>query len=70
MNIRKATQEDLPQIVQLLANDELDRLREDFREPLPKKYLNAFQKITKDQNQELVVLLNDSGLVIGTLQFA
>jgi ribosomal protein S18 acetylase RimI-like enzyme len=70
LHIRKATQKDVPQIVQLLANDELGRQREDFRIPLPNTYLNAFEKINSDQNQELVVLLNDSGLVIGTLQLS
>jgi ribosomal protein S18 acetylase RimI-like enzyme len=68
--IRKAQQKDLSAIVELIANDELGRLRENFKTPLPEQYLNAFDKINSDQNQELMVMLNDSGDIIGTLQLS
>jgi ribosomal protein S18 acetylase RimI-like enzyme len=68
--IRRAQQKDLSAIVELMANDELGRLRENFKTPLPEKYLNAFDKINSDQNQELMVMLNDSGDIIGTLQLS
>ena len=68
--IRRASQKDVPGIVELIANDELGRLRENFKTPLPEQYLNAFGKINSDQNQELMVMLNDSGAVIGTLQLS
>lgn len=68
--IRRAHQKDLPDIVELIANDELGRLRENFKTPLPEQYLNAFDKINSDQNQELMVMLNESGAVIGTLQLS
>lgn len=70
MIIRKAKQADLSAIVELLANDELGRLRENFKTPLPELYLNAFDKINSDQNQELVVMESKSGSVIGTLQLS
>jgi ribosomal protein S18 acetylase RimI-like enzyme len=70
MIIRRANQKDVPAIVELIANDELGRLRENFKTPLPKQYLNAFDNINSDQNQELIVMLNDSGTVIGTLQLS
>ena len=70
MIIRRANQKDVPAIVELIANDELGRLRENFKTPLPQQYLNAFDNINSDQNQELIVMLNDSGTVIGTLQLS
>lgn len=68
--IRRAQQKDLSDIVELIANDELGRLRENFKTPLPEQYLNAFDRINSDQNQELMVMLNDSGDIIGTLQLS
>lgn len=70
MNIRRATPTDVPHIVQMLANDELGRLREDFRNPLPNSYYKAFDNIANDPNQELVVIENGDGDVIGTLQLS
>lgn len=68
--IRRAKQKDLPAIVELISNDELGRLRENFKTPLPEQYLNAFDKVNADQNQELMVMLNETGDVIGTLQLS
>ncbi|MGB5428532.1 N-acetyltransferase family protein [Eudoraea sp.] len=68
--IRRAKQKDVPAIVELIANDKLGRLRENFKTPLPEEYIKAFDKINSDQNQELMVMLNDSGEVIGTLQLS
>ncbi|MDB4292169.1 GNAT family N-acetyltransferase [Maribacter sp.] len=70
MNIRSATIEDLTAIVQMLANDKLGTLREDYREPLPSVYYDAFAKIISDTNQELVVVENEAHEVIGTLQLS
>ncbi|WP_431121837.1 GNAT family N-acetyltransferase [Flagellimonas flava] len=69
-NIRQATLKDIPAIVEMLANDKLGKLREDFREPLPEKYLEAFKNISQDPNQELIVTKDDSGNVIGTMQLS
>nr|WP_299389128.1 GNAT family N-acetyltransferase [Allomuricauda sp.] len=68
--IRQATIKDVPDIVQLLANDKLGKLREDFRLPLPQKYYDAFRNIQKDPNQELMVLENEEKVIIGTLQLS
>lgn len=70
MKIRKAKKEDVPAIVQMLANDKLGRLREDYRDPLPDTYYHAFENIRKDPNQELVVIENEEGRIIGTLQLS
>lgn len=69
MTFRKATKADVPFIVQMLANDKLGKLREDYREPLPEKYYTAFENIDADPNQELIVV-EKAGEVIGTLQLS
>ena len=70
MTIRPATKKDIPVIVKMIANDELGKLREDYKDPLPKKYYDAFEHIDSDPNQELMVMENESGQVIGTLQLS
>ncbi len=70
MTIRKATKKDVPFIIEMLANDKLGKLREDYQEPLPEKYYRAFGNIDKDPNQELVVIVNEDNQVIGTLQLS
>jgi GNAT superfamily N-acetyltransferase len=68
MKFRKATKNDLSQIVQMIADDELAMKRENFKIPLPDKYTIAFDKINSDNNQELIVVENDNSEIIGTLQ--
>lgn len=70
MKFRKALKEDIPFIVQLLADDELGQVREDFRDPLPPQYYQAFSNIDNDPNQELTVIENEAGEIIGTLQLS
>lgn len=70
MRIRKAIKSDVPTIVGMLANDKLGKLREDYREPLPNIYFDAFEKIDRDPNQELVVIENDQKQILGTLQLS
>ena len=54
----------------MIANDKLGQLREDYRDPLSKKYYDAFENITADPNQELLVMETESGQIIGTLQLS
>jgi GNAT superfamily N-acetyltransferase len=54
----------------MLANDELGRQREDFRDPLPAAYQQAFGLILADENQELMVAETAAGEVVGTLQLS
>ncbi len=70
MNFRKAQKADLPQIIAMLADDALGKTREDYRLPLPEKYLTSFQNIIKDSNQELMVLEADNLEIIGTMQLS
>lgn len=69
MIIRHAKKSDVAAIVQMIANDKLGKLRENYQNPLPNKYYEAFQNITNDPNQELVVI-EDNNNVIGTLQLS
>ena len=59
---------DLSSIVEMIADDELGMQRENFQSPLPEEYLKAFAKISRDLNQELIVVENDKLEIIGTLQ--
>jgi GNAT superfamily N-acetyltransferase len=70
MKFRKALKEDVPFIVQMMADDELGKLREDFKDPLPEQYYQAFSNIDNDPNQELIVIENELGEIIGTLQLS
>lgn len=70
MWIRKALKSDVPTIVDMLANDKLGQLREDYRDPLPNIYFDAFERIDRDPNQELVVIENDQKQILGTLQLS
>ncbi len=57
LNLRKATREDLTQIIQLLANDPLGKQRESYQDPWPTKYYQAFEEIDTDKNQYLIAPL-------------
>lgn len=64
---RPASQEDLPAIVGMLADDPLGAKREAFRAPLPGSYRLAFEAIEHDPNNELIVAEKE-GRVVGVLQ--
>ena len=64
---RKATKNDLTNLVSLLADDELGSKREDPTLPTNQRYIDTFHNIEKDQNNELTVVECDGNLV-GMLQ--
>ena len=64
---RLATAEDLPAIVQMLADDTLGATRERADTPLPQCYYDAFSAIERDPNIELLVA-EAAGQIIGTVQ--
>lgn len=70
INFRKATENDVSTIVEMLADDTLGKKRENFQKPLPKEYISAFQIINADENQELIVVENENFEIIGTLQLS
>ena len=65
--IRRAQRDDLPRIVQLLADDSLGAKREAPADPLPSSYHTAFDAIDRDPNHELVVA-EAAGRIVGVLQ--
>lgn len=70
LRFREAVRKDVPVIVQLLANDKLGANREDYRDPLPEIYYNAFDTIDADSTQKLIVVENNNQEIIGTLQLS
>ncbi|UTW64733.1 GNAT family N-acetyltransferase [bacterium SCSIO 12741] len=68
MHFRRALRKDLESLIEMLADDELGKLREDYQLPLPSAYEEAFAKIDQDNNQHLTVVTNDRGELIGMLQ--
>ena len=68
LNFRKATEHDVMAIVEMLADDELGKQRENLQYPLSLEYKKAFKNINTDKNQELIVVENENLEIIGTLQ--
>jgi len=64
-----ATEKELPDIIRLLADDELGVNREEYTEPLLPSYVEAFHRIDNDPREELVVAM-DEDKVIGCLQLS
>ncbi|MEU1257849.1 N-acetyltransferase family protein [Streptomyces sp. JL3001] len=67
LEIRPAATDDIPAIVGMLADDPLGARRESPDDLTP--YLAAFERLTSDPNQHLVVAVR-GGRVIGTLQLS
>lgn len=67
MEFITATEEHLPAIVQLLADDEFGITRERYEIPLPKEYIEAFAKLNNQIGNSLIVAI-DNGIVVGCLQ--
>ena len=70
IKIRKAKRDDLSQIIKILAGDKLGKFREEFAEPLPVNYTNAFEKIDANPSQLLLVAEDETGQVAGTMQLS
>ena len=64
---RKARRADLPAIVELLADDPINGHRERPGEPLVQGYFDAFEAITRDDANVLVVG-EQNGAIIATAQ--
>ncbi|MFP7443098.1 GNAT family N-acetyltransferase [Bacillus infantis] len=63
ISIRTAAQEDLDSIVLMLADDVLGSTRERYEHPLPDSYKKAFQAISSDPNNELIVACRGTEVV-------
>ncbi|WP_121747974.1 GNAT family N-acetyltransferase [Streptomyces sp. E2N166] len=65
LEIRSAAEDDIPAVVAMLADDPLGAQRESPNDLDP--YLAAFERLSADPNQHLVVAVRDDR-VVGTLQ--
>lgn len=63
VEFRNAVREDLDRIVEMLADDVLGKERERFEQPLPNSYIQAFEAIEADPNNELIVACLDDEIV-------
>ena len=68
VTIRRARRDDLGIIVAMLADDPLGGARERLEDPLPQTYFQAFEKVDRDPNIQLVVAVDNEGGVVGCLQ--
>ncbi len=63
IGFREASRSDIARLVALLADDELGATREDNSKPLNPRYLDAFDAIDKDPNNELIIVEKADELV-------
>ena len=68
VKIRPARSNDVGLIVAMLADDALGRGRERIEDPLPPAYFQAFERVERDPNIQLVVAEGEVGEVVGCLQ--
>lgn len=69
LSFRRARRDDVPAIVEMLADDVLGAARERVEDPLPSAYFDAFAAIDADPNQHLLVAEQD-GAIVGCLQLS
>lgn len=63
LTLRPAEEKDLSAIIRLFMEDELGATRETLSVPLSQSYLTAFQEITADKNQSLLVVEYDGNII-------
>ena len=68
VTIRPARREDVGFIIAMLADDRLGATRERLEDPLPQAYFDAFERVARDPNIQLVVAEDGEGAVVGCLQ--
>ena len=68
VTIRRARRDDVAIIIAMLADDRLGGQRERLEDPLPQVYFDAFERVARDPNIQLVVAEDGEGAVVGCLQ--
>ncbi|WP_071461391.1 GNAT family N-acetyltransferase [Bacillus massilinigeriensis] len=63
VQFRLAEEKDLEKMVEMLADDVLGKKRERFELPLPECYRRAFEAISKDPHNELVVACQGNEII-------
>ncbi len=64
---RIATEDDLYDVVRLLVQDQLGSGRETLSDPLPQKYLDAFNAMQRQDGNDVIVQIID-GKIVGCYQ--
>jgi ribosomal protein S18 acetylase RimI-like enzyme len=67
VTVRPARRYDVAAIIAMLADDHLGRARERLEDPLHSLYYDAFERLSRDPNIELMVA-EEGGRVVGCLQ--
>ncbi|MBT4289905.1 MAG: GNAT family N-acetyltransferase [Deltaproteobacteria bacterium] len=68
IKFRKANIDDVSSIVQMLADDPLGAKREKFEVPLPASYIDAFNSVNEDPNNELIIAETNENDIAGFMQ--
>jgi ribosomal protein S18 acetylase RimI-like enzyme len=68
VTVRRARRDDIGSIIAMLADDPLGGPRERLEDPLPQAYFQAFERLERDPNINLVVAEDGEGAVVGCLQ--
>jgi len=68
VSIRRARRDDVGSIIAMLADDPLGGTRERLGDPMPQAYFDAFERVERDPNIQLVVAEDGEGAVLGCLQ--
>ncbi len=67
LRFRRAQYDDLREIVRMLADDALGSQREEYADPVPDSYIEAFNALSDGPNNMLVVAEQDE-VIVGTMQ--
>lgn len=67
LRFRRARYDDLPEIVRMLSDDALGAQREEYADPVPGSYIEAFKALSDGPNNMLVVAEQDD-VIVGTMQ--
>lgn len=70
LQFREATVADLPQLIAMLADDELGRQREDTSSPVAACYRSAFDAIETDPLHQILLACSEAGDILGMLQLS
>jgi len=67
IKIRRATREDLPEIVRMFCEDDILGGNEEYSDPLLDGYIQGFEAIDRDENH-LLIVAEIGEKIVGTLQ--
>ncbi|WP_169569135.1 GNAT family N-acetyltransferase [Sneathiella limimaris] len=68
ISFRKATISDLPDVISLIADDQLGSTREDTKHQFPLVYRQAFERMTKQEGNDIYVAILGESQIVGCMQ--